>query len=312
MRLLYAISVLCLLLASMPGELRAEQNAERAAEGANVQLESSLNPYYSNVGLFMGLTDTPIPEVGEKSELQIYKDLLLGSYIPRFLVLEVSLYPMPVLGVLTRKHAGGFYDDSEVLEDLNLVRAVTAGFEEPLAVSLFLGDVVHFSRPGGEETSGNKGYMGYLFSAGSQHIKDNRLVEDDWYEVEWKIKGDRVVPRGSLHWSFRVGTKMHGNRDIRDVVYFSIRRSRIDFVASAGSLLKNSGFEYTYAMDNSGFDPVSHYFFVDKKWPMKSAKAALTLALGFIWDSERKYSGSLGEEDEGDNFQLVIRPNIEF
>jgi hypothetical protein len=285
---------------------------DKPGEGKSITLEYELDPYYSNVDIYIGLTDRPIPDVGEKSELEIYRDLFLSSYMPRFLVFEASINPMPLLGVYIRDQSPGLYGDAEVSEDLNIIKAVTAGFEEPWALSAFLGDVVNYTKPGEENRYGNKGFQGYLFSFGNQHIKDNELIKDYWYEIEWKIKGDREFKERKMHWSFRVGEKLHTNRDIADVLYLSIRRSRLDFDASASSILKNSGFEYTYEMDNSGFSPVSHHFFVEKKWPFKKMRAALTLAVGFIWDLDRKYTGNLDNSGDGDSFQIVFRPNIEF
>ena len=283
----------------------AEENARPYS------LEYELDPYYSSVSIYISLTNAPIPDVGEKAEVEIYKDMLLRSYLPRFILFEASVNPLPVLGVAVKSNMRDFYDWSEVSGSFNLVQAVTAGFEEPYAFSVFLGDVVNFVRPGEEVKSSNKGYMGYLVSAGNYHIKENELVRDDWYEFEWKIKGDREFASLSTHWSFRIGAKVHENNEITDVLYVSLRRSRVDFEASPYAIFENSGFEYTYDMSSRSLAPVRHYFLVDKKWPLKSVKAALSVALGFVYDTDRKYSGSLNES-KGSSFQIILRPNIEF
>jgi hypothetical protein len=292
-----------------PARLFAMDENTGAKGGAEYELR--FDPYYSSINMFASLTDKPIPDAGEKGELEIYKDLFLSSYIPRFIVLEASLNPLPVLGVMVKSNLEDVYEKSDISESLNLVQAVTAGFEEPYAFSVFLGNVVNFTKPG-EKKGGNKGYIGYLFSFGDYHIKENELIRDDWYEIEWKIKGDRDSSEKSIHWSFRVGLKIHDKNEIADTVYLSLRRSRLDYTASAHSLLKNSGFQYTFDMDKGNFEGLRHYFFVNKKWPLKSMRAAFTLDLGFIWDSKNKYSGDLIAEDTGDYFQLIIRPNIEF
>ncbi len=300
-----------------PDVAETEQQADVAeteqqeTEGKRLSIEFELDAYYSSVDLIASLTDKPIPDVGEKSEFEIYKDLLMSSYLPRFLLLEASVNPMPCLGVLIKRNAEDFYEDTQVSGDFNLVQTVTAGFEEPYAFSLFLGNVVSFQRPGEERKAGNNGYMGYLASAGNYHIKDNELIDDNWYEVEWKIKGSREFVTQELQWSFRIGGKFHGNPEIADVLYIAFRRSRLDYEASAKSILKNSGFEYTFDMDSRSFNPVRSYLSVDKKWPFKNEKFAFTLALGFMWEANRKYSGSLGEQGV-DNFQVFLRPNLEF
>ena len=277
-----------------------------------ISFEYELNPYYTNADLFLSLTNAPIPDAGERSELEIYRDLFLGSYIPRFMVLEVSVYPMPLAGVWLKKRAPELYSKADVGDDLNLFQAVTEGFEEPWAVSLFLGNVMNFKRSGSPEfEGGNKGFMGYLFSVGNLHIKDNVLIEDNWREIEWKIKGDRDYPKQKLSWSFRIGAKFHDHPDITDVYYVSVRRSRLDFEAENASIRHNSAFEYTFLFDQKHQAAVQHAFSVEKKFPQKGKKYAFTLALGVIYDKDRKYTGALDDRD-GDSYSIIIRPNIEF
>ncbi|HEX9860145.1 MAG TPA: hypothetical protein VGB23_03010, partial [Nitrospirota bacterium] len=77
-------------------------------------------------------------------------------------------------------------------------------------------------------------------------------------------------------------------------------------------LFNNSGFEYTFDMDMRSLSFVRHYFFVDKKWPFESSRTALSLAVGFVLESARKYTGALASGRERDDFQFILRPNIEF
>jgi len=289
----------------------AAKNGASQSKGVRFELDFDLDAYYTSVDLIGSLTDKPIPYVGEKKEFEIYRDLLFSSYLPRFFLLEASINPMPCLGVVVKKNFRDTYEDADMGEDFNWVKVITAGFQEPWAASFFLGDVVSFSRAGQKKECWNKGFMGYLLSVGNYHIKDNELIRDDWYEVEWKIKGDRESPTQKLHWSFRIGGKFHANPDVTDVLYVSLRRSRLDFLASETSFLKNSGFEYTVDVSSHSLQFVRHYFKVDKKWPVKDKRFAVTLALGVIWESDKRYHGRL--RDEGvDNLQFLLQPNIEF
>lgn len=277
------------------------------------EFELELDTYYSSFDVFLNLADTPIPEVGEKPEYEIYKDLIKSVLRPRVIALELSVNPMPALGVFIKKNMREQYSDAEFGRDFNLVKAITAGFEEPYAISLFLGNVVKFKKPGQDKNRvGNMGWVGYLFSHGDYHIKDNSLIYDKWYEFEWKIKGDRIFPESKLSWSFRIGAKYHDHPEINDVVYISLRRSRLEFNDSAFSIMRNSAFEYTFDMDSEDMSAVQHKFFVEKKFPNKDIKSAFTLALGFIWDSGRKYSGSLAPDGAQESYQIILRPNLEF
>lgn len=298
------------LLVCLSGALVAEAGDNE--KGKKVSVEYELDAYYSNAGLYVNLTDAPIPDAGEKLEVEVYRDLLFSSFIPRNLVVEAAVFPMPALGVFIKKNFDEIYRKGEISGSFNLIRAVTAGFEEPYALSLFLGNVVRFTKSGEEKRQGNFGYMGYLVSFSDRHIKDNELIDDKSYEIEWKIKGDRKFSTHELSWSFRLGAKLHEHPGITDVAYASFRRSRLDYEASSASILNNSGFEYTFDLDRKTGNAVRHYFFVEKKWPWRKKRVAASLALGFIWEGARKYKEGLSDDRAGSEFQFIIRPNFYF
>ena len=316
--LLFSSAVLSLLLVPL-----LSQGQTAAETGGNKPVVDQPEPfkrfkflfepdaYYTDVELIIALTQAPVPHVGEKTEAEFYQTLLSGAAVlPRFVLFEASVNPMPELGVYLKKNERDFYNNAQLAGSFNWVKALTSGFEEPYAVSMLAGNVVSFDVPGNKDIKGN-GYSGYLFSAGNYHIKDNSLVHDRWEEVEWKVKGDRKSPVKKLSWSFRIGAKLHGNPDITDIFYLSFRRSRLDYLPTDSSLMNNSGFEYTVDLDRRTLHSIRHYFFVDKKWPLESQKMAYALALGFVWESKEKYSGVLATSKE-DNFQFILRPNIEF
>lgn len=278
-----------------------------------IDFELDLDAYYSSLGMILNLTDKPIPIVEKKNEIEIYKDLLFNSYLPRFVLFEVSINPMPCLGVWAKEKAPDFYNDADVNDDLNWIEALTTGFEEPWAASLFFGNIVTFKRPGDRLIAGNNGFLGYLLSAGNYHIKDNDAIQDNWAEFEWKIKGDRKYSTQKLSWSFRAGLKVHSHREIKDILYVALKRHRLDFKESTESfLLKNTGFEYVLQFDRITFDFISQLLTIEKSWPLKKQKIALSLTVGCMVESKRKYKGSLKEDDQAERFKLLIWPNIRF
>jgi hypothetical protein len=276
-----------------------------------VKVEFEPDAYYTSLGLYLALTKSPIPHVGEKSEKDLYLSLLSRAYAPRFLVIEGSVNPLPYAGTYIKKDHDAFYEDAQITGSFNWVQAVTAGFEEPYAASVFLGNIVDFSIPEDRKSKGI-GYSGLLYSRGTYHIKSNTLVRDDWWEMEWKVKGDRKTQDRKLSWSFRFGAKLHGNPDITDIYYLSVRRSRLDYRPQGDSIFNNSGFEYTMDIERGTFTPIRHYFFVEKKWPLAGKKMAFALATGFVWESAKKYSGALAADHTGSQTQIILRPNIEF
>ena len=300
---------LALLLCHCGTALSAEQ-AEEGGYVSSVVIEK--DAYYSNIGLYLSPADSPIPTIDSDNELAIYSDLFLRSYKPHDIVLEASVYPMPVLGVLTRKHAPGFYDDMNISDDFNLIKSVTLGFDEPYALSLFLGNVVKYGEEDISEVGNNKGYMGYLFSIGDRHIKDNRLIDDKWGEFEWKVKGDREVDKLTLSWSFRVGGRWHEHEEIADVYYVGIRRSHFDINAPVLSWVLNSGVDYRIDFDQQSHALIEQRLFFDKKVPIRAWNIGFDMQFGLIWKKAAKYHGSLADEGNGDEFYLVMRPSIEF
>jgi len=289
-----------------------QQPAAPAEEFLRFKFVFEPDAYYTDLDLIISLTTAPLPHLGEMTESEIYGALLSrAAVIPQFMVIEASINPMPYLGTYVRKHNPSFYDDAQVSGSFNWVKALTAGFEEPWAFSILAGNVANFRDPGSKDTKG-LGYSGYLFSAGNYHIKDNVLIKDDWREFEWKMKGDRKSPVKKLSWSFRIGAKLHGNPDITDIIYLSVRRSRVDYRPEEPSLFNNSGFEYTYDMDQRNLNGIRHFFLLDKKWPFGSSQEAFSLAFGFVWESAKKYTGELAAGREKNDFQVILRPNIEF
>ena len=275
---------------------------------AEVSIEYELDPYYSNIGVYVPLTDVEIEEVTLKNEKQIYLKLLKDLFTPRFFLAEASINPLPVMGTWLKKDQTSLYDKAQVSSDLNLIEALTEGFEEPYAASFFLGNVIRFKLQNEETPDAiNKGYSGFVLSIGDQHIKQNTLIYDQWYEVEWKLKGDRRI--GSIYhsWSFRIGIKVHDNPEIADVSYFGIRRELFNRELKGYKFLQNTGLDLRLNFSQKNSDLVQSDFFVEKRWPGKQGIFILGLGLKRTDD---KYSGSLA--DSTSETRLILRPSFKF
>lgn len=285
--------------------------AAPARSSMNAEFEYQLDAYYTAADLYVNFSTSAIPYYDNKSEWDVYRKLFLSSPIPRTLTLEASVNPLPLAGVWIRRQAPRFYDDAQISDDTNLVESVTAGFEEPAALSVFLGNVIDFKPVKKRRYAEGKGYMGYLISVGNRHIKDSELIHDNWVETEVKVKGDRRWESHKLQWSFRIGAKHHENRNIADVIYVGLRRSRVDYESGRFFWLNNTGYMYKFDANARSFSAVQHHFLIDKKFPLKNRKMVPTLAVGFLWRARDKYRGSLRTEESG-RFQVLVQPNLEF
>lgn len=283
-----------------------------ADENSQAEVMWEWDPYYTSVGVNIPLTSKPIPIITSDSETEIYSELIEGSAIPRFMTLEASIYPMPMLGTYLKKHTPGFYSQGQIGSGgINIIDSVTAGFQEPWAISLFLGNLAKLERPGETRIGTNMGYTGYLLSGGLKHIKNNVLIDDNWFELEWKIKGKRDYPNEKMSWSFRFGGKFNSNPDITDVFYFSIHRSNLDHRAPFLHWLKNISLDAKVQFSQHGGQVVREEFIIGKKYPIEGKSYSATLNAGFVWESPAEYIGALRDRDKS-TLTLLIRPSIEF
>ena len=299
-------------VAAVSSSIQPTQNSAQTEENSEAEVLWEWDLYYTSVGLNIPLTEKPIPTISSNSETVIYRELLKGSAIPRYMTLEASIYPMPILGTYLKKRTPGFYDHGQIGgSSINLIDSVTAGFQEPWAVSLFLGNLAKLERPGETRTGTNMGYTGYLLSGGTKHIKNNVLIDDNWFELEWKIKGKRDYPDEKMSWSFRFGGKFNSHPEITDAFYFSIHRSNLDHRAPFLHWLKNISLDAKAQFSQHGGQVIREEFIIGKKYPIEGESYSATLNVGVVWESPNEYIGALRDRKESKT-TLLIRPSVEF
>ncbi len=270
-----------------------------------------LDPYYSDVSYNIPLTNKPMPTITSNSEAVIYRELFKESLVPQYLLLEASVYPMPVLGTYMKSHMANTYAKGQLSRDFNVIESFTAGFQEPWALSAFFGNVTQLKRPNAKRKGASYGYTGYVFSAGMKHIKSNTLIDDQWGELEWKIKGRIDQSDEQVSWSFRAGTKFHQNREINNVYFFNLHRNNTDLRATYLTWLENTNFDFRLHFLRNCSRLVRSELVAGKKLPLNDHRLVPTLSLGFIWTSPDEYAGLL-KDSIANKFTLVIRPSIEF
>ena len=180
-----------------------------------------------------------------------------------------------------------------------------------VGVGVFFGNIAEVVRPGENRKGNNIGYAGYLVSAGSKHIKSNDMIDDHWLELEWKIKGKVDYPDEKLGWSFRVGTKLHNNEYITDVIYMSILRSNLNAHSPFLSWANNSAVEVKLHFSKITSHLIRQEYIVGKKYPQAGRSYTPTLDVGVIWSSAEEYAWQLRTSDDA-ALTLVFRPSIQF
>lgn len=287
-------------------------SAQAQEEAAQAEFVYEIDPYYTNAGYNIPLTDKPIPTIESASEAVIYRELIKDSVIPRYMTVEVSMYPMPILGTYLKSHHRGLYGSGSMDGgNFNIIESLTAGFQEPWAVSMFFGNVAKLKRPGDQRVGNNYGYTGYLLSTGTKHIRNNIPVSDDWFELEWKIKGQLDYSDKKLSWSFRGGTKIHRNPEVNDVYYVGLTRNNTELHSPGLNWLDNTNFEFRMHFLQLTGKLVRTELIAGKKLPLPDKGFTPTLSAGFIWTSPEEYSGTLRNISDN-TLTFVIRPSIEF
>ena len=268
--------------------------------------------YYSNISIFIDLdSEHNVSDASELSEVQLYSKLIANTFAPNIFLMELAIHPMPILGLVFRKYNEPLYQRS-TLGDFNLVKSITAGFEEPYSISFFLGRMMVFNRKNEKHIGVNRAYVGYLLSMSSRSIKDNKAEPDKWVEFEMKIKGTRKFTHHLLDWSFRLGSRIHSNHDFTNSIYIGARRSRVDIDKDFLSWLDNSAYTLLLSASAETFDLIEVQTTMEKKWTSSLFYDAIFgLEIGYLYYSGEKYQGRLKEEGINTH-SLIIRPNISF
>jgi len=277
-----------------------------------IEFDYEADIYYSNVSAFIDLDkDANITDATNFSEVAIYNTLVQKTFQPNIFLVEASLHPMAYAGVWYRNNYPQKYEKSTI-NDFNIIKALTAGWEEPYSLSFFLGRMMVFKRQNATHIGKNRAFIGYLFTIGNRSIKDNQEYHNRWINVEFKLKGTRALENKDLDWSFRLGYRHNQNNDFTDTLYIGARRSSIDFNKPLWSLRYNSAFEALLEWSAKTFDITKGELILEKKWPLHwNEKVTFGLGLGYLYYSGKRYSGALKEEGI-DKHQLILRPNLKW
>ncbi|HOG64173.1 MAG TPA: hypothetical protein PLD82_01910 [Spirochaetota bacterium] len=315
----FLIALIAIILTSIipPGHHQANAALVFEEEIGPVVLMMEFELFYLPLGLVLPLASDSIPRLETDSELEIYGYLLTRFFLPRTIVIEGSIYPMPLLGAGIRKYAPEFYADCEIFEGFNIIQSITSSFfEEPWAASVFFGNVVAYAPAGrpasatNSDTIQGKGYSGLVTSYGNWHIRDNEMIRDDWLEIELKLKGEIIDGKKTISWSYKIGTRLHSNDDIKSWFYLGLRRDHTDFDFHDFTLFENSFAELLLRLENETARPQGIRFVFGKKFPLRDSPLLPELNIGFQYNFRSPYTGELVPEDQ--RFHLVISPNLRF
>ncbi len=287
------------------------------------QLTFDIYKPFTSIYLNMKRLQKPVAlQKGEEGE--IYLRLGRRLIFPSYLLFQITGYSLSALSSYAETDRYNTYHRFTVYSDLNILRSIGVGFEEPYAFSIFLGNVLFLAY---QDSAANQlkqsgsAVAGFLISMGKHQIYNNIYLHDSWYQIELMLVGNLNEPkRRKILWNFRIGAKFHQNEFFRDAFTISIERSHTDWRSTSWSLVKNSVFKYQAYLPIPWFEDrnraASHLITYGKKFPINlfHRKVFFVLGVGMRWEWVRLYDHNLDQFDSDPKSQLtwLIQPNVEF
>ncbi|MBN1352351.1 hypothetical protein JXJ21_23340 [candidate division KSB1 bacterium] len=263
-------------------------------------------------------------------ELEIFRHILREIYLPKYILLQLTLYPLSTLSSFLETDHATTFNQFEIYDGFNVLRSLSADFEEPYAASVFLGNIIGFKYEGKESntdtTAGrspqvNSILSGVLFSGGHWHIQDNIRIQDEWLEILFLLTGQlNVRDMRNVVWDLRAGYRLHRNRLVTDVAVISVLREHTEWEYRGLSPFRNSYFQTAFYLP-IGSEAANRPLFTrqllvfGKKVPMRlfKRKVMLKLGVGILWEQTRLFNREQWQfgETEHRATTWLVQPGLE-
>lgn len=293
--------------------------------GYSIGGQLSLNIYKTYVPFYVHLERNRKSTIWRKgNELEIYANLSQRLLFPRYLVVQFTVYPTASLSSFMETERYSDYQRFDLALNINLIRSIGAGDEEPYAFSLLMGNILFLAY---EDSISQKlkqsgsALAGLLFSTGGHQIYNNIYLHDLWYQLELILTGNLKEHRKrKLAWNFRFGIKVHQNDFFNNEMTMAIERDHSDSRAHPWSLSKNSVFKLNthipFGSMNGKIALPRYLILVGKKLPITVMSRSIfaTLSFGVRWERIRQFNHYLKEFEPFSSNQVtwLVQPNIEF
>lgn len=257
-----------------------------------------------------------------QAESSIYRWLIARIVKPRYLVFQFTAYPLAIVSSQLETFHPKEFNRFEFM-GMNLLRAIGSGPEEPYALSLLLGNLAFLGYQSRIKIKqSGSALAGFLITTGHWHIYDNIRINDRWWQIELILTGVlKETNKRKLTWNFRMGTKLHKNNLVTDVVVISLHRNHIQWHYQGFSLLRNSLFQYEAHFPvgrewkQSPFT-IRQLISYSKIFPFRilGRFVAVRIGGGVLWEWIRLYDHKkrLFEPEQSTQLIWLIQPSIEF
>jgi len=321
----YFILLIILCSANVPAQTL---NAHRSILGFETGATITAGVYKSYLNLFIQFSHKSSTKIYRPElERHVYGILLSRLYKPKYIVAQATAYPLALLSSDMETYHPKHYRQFEFME-INLLRTISSGYEEPYALSLLLGNFALFGYHEQDEQGKSRirqsgsALAGIIITTGHLYIHDNIRVNERWWQYELILTGKLNEPKvRMIEWNFRIGTKHHQTDLTPDVALLILHRSHTEWNFRQFSFIRNSHFHY------EAYFPIFHdgqklpftvrqYFSYGKKFPFKKFNRlfALRIGGGIIWEKLRLYNHDqrFFEAQQSSQITYLIQPSIEF
>lgn len=279
-------------------------------ENGGREFEIDAGIYTTSANLYVPLSGKSISHFPELTERQQYGKLLLPHF-PGVITFSARIHPLATSAIPLRAYLPSVYHLADITEEINLVRAFTAPYQEPYSLGFLWAKTLEFIP---DHVLGEKGKAshGLVVNTGTHHIKNNVLVQAPWVESGWTFRGDISRRSFSHEWDFQITAKIFKHHDISDLLTLGAKRKMKDYGAPWHSLLRNGGFDTKVQFDLATMNLARFSLVYEKRFPIKPFLVSICLGIGVAWEESQLYMGSLAESGWKKGWRIVVAPDIIF
>ena len=252
----------------------------------------------------------------DENEIGLYKDLVRKSVNPGYLLMEITGYPVASFSAWIEEENNDDYHKFDIGDNFNLLKNLAGGKQEPVSVSLFIGQLATFwdLDKNDELIIAANGASGVVITGGLHQLFDNSFVRSNWFRVEWKVKGSGEYANKRRDWDIKAGFRRYGLSDIPNTVTLGLKRTRKEKSKTDWRVLHNSKvsieLEYPVAESDDGFSRIKAVY--GKFFPFIQHLAGIEF--GLLLENRREYSfeSKSFSFEKVRQFEIFIKPTILF
>ncbi len=270
-------------------------------------------PYRAFANYYLALVQRDELAVWDNQEVVLYRDLLVDSIKPEFLLAELTVYPVDWFASETQTYNNQWYQKLNIPSGGNLLAILSDGIQEPWSVSIFAGMLRTYWELNDdyELQPVASGLAGPVLTGGWQQIFDGYLVRSDWARLEWKLKGEQSAGTRQQHWDLKLGFRWFGITDLDNVLTLSLNRGKYESHSHSWRLSHNSETMLEWQIVPARLQTTRVIFAYGKYLPVR--KLLLGLKAGIQYENRRRYVPSTGfSKHYKDDITLILHPVIIF